>query len=488
MKRWRLAVVAGLAVLTLATLAHARPGGGDSFSGGGGGGGGGGNGDAILFIFELIYWILRLLIEFPTVGVPLIVIVVVALIVSAVRHRRRTDWDSAPAREPARAVDLGALHTLDPEFSQVVFEDFAFRLFSTAHRDRHSDATLAEVAPYVSADARQSLARRDPVGTPIAQVVVGAMRVAALALPARGSNRVRITLEYEANLATAARTDYTVERWVFARDADVHSKPPNRDRTFPCPNCGAPWEAKRSGTQVCGSCGEAVDNGRIDWLVERADLLEAEAQPPTLTTELPERGTDLPTYRHRDVERALGELTRDDPAVTKPALEARLDMIYHRLNTAWSDNALAPARGLVSDGLYDYLQYWVDAYRAQGLRNVLADMRITRTVIARVVRDRYFDAITLRIWATGKDFVIRTTTGERLRGSKTRDRAYSEYWTVIRSAGRRAAPAATATCGHCGAPLQISQSGECEHCGAHVTAGEFDWVLSKIEQDDTYRG
>ncbi len=27
----------------------------------------------------------------------------------------------------------------------------------------------------------------------------------------------------------------------------------------------------------------------------------------------------------------------------------------------------------------------------------------------------------------------------------------------------------------------------CEHCGSHVTAGEFDWVLSKIEQDEAYQ-
>jgi hypothetical protein len=206
-----------------------------------------------------------------------------------------------------------------------------------------------------------------------------------------------------------------------------------------------------------------------------------------LTTEVPERGTELPTYRQPGFDALWAELLRNDPAVTEPALEARLRMIYDQLNTAWSHNDLRPVRGLVSDGLYDYLQYWVDAYRAQGLRNVLADMRITRTVIARVVRDRYFDAITIRVWGTGKDFVIRTATGARVRGSKTRDRAYSEYWTVIRSAGRQAAPTATATCGHCGAPLQISHSGVCEHCGAHVTAGEFDWVLSKIEQDDTYR-
>jgi hypothetical protein len=115
-------------------------------------------------------------------------------------------------------------------------------------------------------------------------------------------------------------------------------------------------------------------------------------------------------------------------------------------------------------------------------------MRITRTELAKVVRDRWYDAVTLRVWGTGKDFVVHEQTGKIVRGSKTRERAYSEYWTLIRSATRKGAPVASPACSHCGAPLQITQSGECEHCGAHLTAGEFDWVLSKVEQDDTYRG
>ena len=163
-------------------------------------------------------------------------------------------------------------------------------------------------------------------------------------------------------------------------------------------------------------------------------------------------------------------------------------MIYERLNTAWSSNYLVPVRGLVSDGLYDYLQYWVDAYKRQGLRNELVDMRITKVLYAKVVRDRWYDAITIRLWGTGKDFVVHAGTGEVVRGSKHREREYSEYWTLIRSAARKGAPKADASCGNCGAPLKISMAGACEHCGAHVTAGEFDWVLSKIEQDDTYRG
>jgi hypothetical protein len=31
-------------------------------------------------------------------------------------------------------------------------------------------------------------------------------------------------------------------------------------------------------------------------------------------------------------------------------------------------------------------------------------------------------------------------------------------------------------------------AGNCSHCKARVTLGEFDWVLSRIEQDEVYGG
>ncbi len=43
-------------------------------------------------------------------------------------------------------------------------------------------------------------------------------------------------------------------------------------------------------------------------------------------------------------------------------------------------------------------------------------------------------------------------------------------------------------CPNCAAKLKISQGGTCELCNAHVPSGERDWVLSKIEQDESYRG
>jgi hypothetical protein len=31
-------------------------------------------------------------------------------------------------------------------------------------------------------------------------------------------------------------------------------------------------------------------------------------------------------------------------------------------------------------------------------------------------------------------------------------------------------------------------AGVCEYCGSKLTTGEFDWVVSRIEQDDAYGG
>jgi uncharacterized Zn finger protein (UPF0148 family) len=440
-------------------------------------------------IFELIYWLIRITIEAPQIGLPLIAIVVGFVAYGAYKKHQNKDWDSGPPVSLERQITLDELRRLDPDFSQIVFEDFAFRLFSTAHRVRHSPETLATVAPYVAPAARAALAARPPIGAPVQAVVIGAMRTYRVDLPeiAEG-HRMRIGIEYEANVTTATATYFTVEAWLFGRDAARRSKPPGATTGFPCPNCGAPWQATATGTQVCASCGEIVDNGRFDWVVEQATLRSSDTRPPTLTAEVPERGTELPTYRHPDVDERWLELEQGDPAMTDAAFEARLHMIYAELHRAWAGNELRPARGLLSDGLYDYLQYWIDAYRQQGLRNHLVDMRVLHTAFAKVTRDRWYDAVTIRVWGTGKDFVVREADGELVRGSKRRERKYSEYWTLIRSANRKGAPVTTPSCSNCGAPLQISMAGACEHCGAHITAGEFDWVLSKIEQDDSYRG
>ncbi len=472
-----------LGVVTIGD-ALARPGGGGSFSGGGGHGGSGGGGDGG-GILQLLYYLIRLCFEAPHIGVPILLCVIGYFAYSAWKQRQNKDWDSGPPIELHPAIDVDPITHFDPDFSRVLFEDFAFRLFSTAHRARHADSAIATIAPYLDPSARVALRTRVPENMPVESVVVGAMRITEIDMQ---GERAKITVEFEANVSTKEHTYYSVETWRFSRDAWLKSKPPAASRSFPCPNCGAPWQGTNTGTQTCASCGEVVDNGRFDWIVDLIGLRSNDERAPTLLDDVPERGTNLETYSQPEVNQKFRELEGADPATSYDAVCARLELIYAELNRAWMTNDLRPARGFVSDGLYDYLTYWTDAYKRQGLRNVLEDMKVTGTVLAKVTRDRSYDALTIRVRANGLDYTIREATGEVLKGNKRKKRAYSEYWTLIRSATRKGAPTTAATCPNCGAPLAITQAGECEHCSAHVTAGEFDWVLSKIEQDDSYRG
>lgn len=502
---WPLAscAVAALFVILLVASdpAWARPGGGQSYSGGGGhsssgGGGGSSDGAGAEIAARLFIELLRLVFYYPKLMLPLVAIVGGYFLWSAYQTNKNKDWNSGPPTELHRAIDLNALRNIDPDFSQVGFEDFAFRLFATAHRNRANAPQRATLAPYVSLAARQQLGERE--SGPVQSVVVGAMRVVGISLPAptdEGAPATRIAIEFEANVtsgpASAMQTAFSVETWHFSRAATARSKPPKlgqQTEVLPCPNCGAPWAATATGTQTCAACGEVVDNGRFDWVVDTIFVNSIQARPPTLTANVQERGTDLLTYRQPEFPTVLRQLSQEDPTVNISEIQARLTMIYDRLNKAWSADDLTPVRGLLSMSQYDSLQYWLDAYGKQDLRNQLLDMHITNLESCKLLRDRYFDALTIRIWATGKDFVVNRSSSRVVTGSKTKDRAYSEYWTLIRAHGAKGPAKADATCGHCGAELKINAAGACEYCGSALTSGDFDWVLSKIEQDDSYRG
>ena len=201
-----------------------------------------------------------------------------------------------------------------------------------------------------------------------------------------------------------------------------------------------------------------------------------------------EVGTGWPTVFHPELAARRAALLEADPASTDEALAARVRWIYDQLNAAWTAMDLAPVRPYVSDELFDYLQYWVESYRRQGLRNVLEGMRLTELKMVKVVRDRWYDAATYRIWGTGRDSTVRVATGDVVAGNPRSDRYYSEYWTFIRGAGVHGTPRTDKSCPNCAAPLETNMAGECNYCGAKVTSGQFDWVLSKIEQDEAYTG
>ena len=388
-------------------------------------------------------------------------------------------------RQSALRDQLDRMRGRDPDFSVLLFEDFVYMLYAQAHTLRGRGRTDL-LAPWLAPGAQAALATQ-PGLVEVRGIVIGAMRWLAVE-GTEGDDDAEVTVELETNLgevdaAGAERTFYRVERWTLARPASVRSKPPERMRVVGCPNCGAPLDGIVGGT--CGYCQAAADAGVFDWQVVDVELTASEQRGPMLTSDVAEQGTDLPTVTAPGWEQRWTALASRDPALDWGALSARIGLVFAEMQVAWSTRAWKRARPYVSDNLFQMLAYWIDAYTRQKLRNVTRDAKIERIEVCDVRSDRWYDAITVRVFASSFDWT-ESDDGRVVAGNPNRTRRYTEYWTLMRAAGRGGPARSDAACPNCGGPVEVTMAGECAYCRAKVTSGAFDWVLSRIEQDEAY--
>jgi predicted lipid-binding transport protein (Tim44 family) len=207
-----------------------------------------------------------------------------------------------------------------------------------------------------------------------------------------------------------------------------------------------------------------------------------------LTSNVPEVGTNYPSVIQPNFQNHRAEFDRNNPTFSWGHFQARARLIFDELQAAWSTLNWERARPHETDNLFQMHQYWIDAYKRQHLRNALDQCSVTAMQPVKITEDAFYNSITLRIGAQGYDYTV-DDGGKVVSGSKTSLRQWSEYWTFIRN--RNAKPVAARTdlnCPNCGAPLKVNTVGICEFCGGKITSGEFDWVLSRIEQDESYGG
>jgi hypothetical protein len=502
----RAPAIGGALVLFLAVAAEAfaRVGGGGSYSGGGGHGGSGGGGSdggaLIWLIFQLFRMLIYLAIEYPVVGIPLDILIAAAVIYYFVRRARRI--------EPTRPLGLNTqqsssqniprqfdqLRKFDPNFSEIVFTDFAYALYGKAHDARgHGAVALDQFSPYLSEDARANLVQRNPSGLrEVKGIIVGALNIASVS--GLETPLVRISLVFEANYTEVVQVNqkqtetsyYVRERWELERKRDVLSPPPAQATALHCPRCGGALQKNTAG--ACAFCGTKIESGEFQWYVRDVALLTREAKGPLLTADVPEVGTDYRSVVQPGLDNIRVAFEKNNPDFSWGAFQARARLIFDELQSAWSTLDWDRARPHETDSLFQMHQYWIDAYRRQGLRNKLDQCTITAMQPVKITEDKFYHAITMRIGAQGYDYTA-DANGRVVAGSRTNLRSWTEYWTFMRNrSAKPAAAQADLNCPNCGAPLKVNAVGICEFCGGKITSGEFDWVLSRIEQDESYQG
>jgi len=382
---------------------------------------------------------------------------------------------------------LAALRDVDPEFSHVLFLDFLYALYAAYHEARGQQGTRYNLSPYLDPKLLRTVQ-----GSTIARVekiVIGACTpIGYKETTHRGQTWAWLQVAFDANLTeinSSAREQrwFRYDIWTLKRRKDVRSRPPERLKVTDCPNCGGSLNDAGSGN-VCRYCHETLTPGQFDWAVANINATK-KRQSPDLGGDAPELGTHLPTVVAPGAKERYRTLTLRDKDFSWPLFQARVAVIFAAFHDAWTSRDLLKARPYLSDSLFQMQQYWIECYRQQALINRTDGARILETAIADATSDKHFDAITVRVFATGLDYT-ETEDGKLVGGSRKRERKYSEYWTLVRGSTVTGDTTVTDTCPSCGADLDIGMSGNCNHCSAHLTSGEFDWVLSRIEQDEVY--
>ena len=490
--------------LLLAEAAEARVGGGSSYSGsrrssggGGGGGGGGGSGDLIGLLFHLIFSVLPW---------PLKLVLVVIIIVFLIKAKNRgpstsygdDDADDDDSRHrPAAPVMrrstrfhaqlppswAAAGRAIDAGFSEVLFLERTVLLVTRAFEAGPKPADLEALSPYLSPSVAHILATRSQGVAVVRGVTIGSIGIvdvdkADVDGVAMIAVRVRLHLNRHVEHGTKPASFYSHEEWTLSRPVGAPAVVEDTIARFGCPGCGSALERDAQGR--CVHCATSLVPGAADWTVRSLRVLDEEARGPLLTQNVEELGTHAPTAKDDSVENdamaLLGEA--ETTRLVKRARE-----IFENLQGAWSTRDTNGLRPWETDALFGSHRFWIEEYQRQQLRNVVDQLYIRQVELCRVERDGAHLSATCRIHATCLDYTMDDKANKQVAGSLVERRAFTEYWTFVKHADAKGS-ASLKNCPSCGAPLNISQTGVCEYCQSKVTLGAFDWVASRIEQDE----
>ncbi len=399
--------------------------------------------------------------------------------------------------EKSNPAEIGKFDLLreDPAFSLILLTDFVHALYHE-FMGRLGTDSFENLSPFFVSSLPNSHNYYRQNGVRVMEIVVGNIAVAGIKCEEKESV---IELTIQANYTTSqdnTRSRFAViENWTLARARGTQTPVPERMQTICCPNCGAPAHFSVSGK--CAHCGTMVKNGLMQWYIrdKKSEKIEQYTTKEAVAY-VNERGTNLPTITSPFLEKAIQQICETEQIERWDEFwgyfsETIVRQTCEALYNAWSTMSWDKARHLLTDRMYSVNNGWIEFYRNNKFINKLDDFQVSSIILAKISTDLYYQAITVRIFASCFDYVI-DERSKVVGGSRKKRRDFSEYWTFVRrvDASKKAAEYNDiSACPACGSPAdKISDTAQCGYCGSKISSGSFSWVLALITQDEVYEG
>ncbi len=188
----------------------------------------------------------------------------------------------------------------------------------------------------------------------------------------------------------------------------------------------------------------------------------------------------------------VAALKAKDPSFELLPMFDNVKKLFLEVQTAWFKRNLEPVRRYLSDATYQRLSLQLKLLDLQGVRDAIADPQVLDLQIIGLEQNTHFDTVHVRVKAQVKDADAPSTFSEEqaleLARKQTAD-AFIEVWSLVRKPGaltKAGQELHAGTCPNCGAPFLGGAANRCDHCGAVVNSGNYDWVLAEITQGSEF--
>jgi len=178
------------------------------------------------------------------------------------------------------------------------------------------------------------------------------------------------------------------------------------------------------------------------------------------------------------------KIRENDPDFSSDKFIGFAREVFMKIQEAWTCKDWKAIRPFESETLFNQHKQQLDEYIRLGKTNVVEKIAIKHCSLHAYQLDGDKEVLTVWLNAVMRDYVIDDATKKVLESDPNRD-WYMKYEMVFnRKAGLKTNPGkkgnTITNCPNCGAPTEVTSSGQCAYCGSVITNGEHDWVLTDI--------
>jgi hypothetical protein len=134
----------------------------------------------------------------------------------------------------------------------------------------------------------------------------------------------------------------------------------------------------------------------------------------------------------------LRQLQKRDPNFDLDLFETRMQQPFKAIQYAWSNEDMSPARGYISDGIYERFTAQLAMQKSCGRHNIMRNVKVLDTRTMGIGCSEHFDIIHLAIKASALDYTVLNEPGMRPIDSEQKAKnaatpsTFVEVWSFIR--------------------------------------------------------